>query len=99
MILYALYVDAIFSPCHPYIWSTTVLHEIDLLNNMTIIYNKISSQGLLTWYSVVVPGIYELGQPNQAMLQAMNETQNFVKGSVISISCPSLIIMRTRFMG
>ena len=27
MILYALYVDAIFFPCHPYIWSTTVLHE------------------------------------------------------------------------
>ena len=30
MILYALYVDAIFFPCHPYIWSTTVLHN-DLL--------------------------------------------------------------------
>ena len=28
MILYALYVDAIFFPCHPYIWSTTVLHDI-----------------------------------------------------------------------
>ena len=27
MILYALYVDAIFFPCHPYIWSTTVLHD------------------------------------------------------------------------
>ena len=28
MILYALYVDAIFFPCHPYIWSTTVLHDM-----------------------------------------------------------------------
>ena len=27
MILYALYVAAIFFPCHPYIWSTTVLHD------------------------------------------------------------------------
>ena len=30
MILYALYVDAIFFPCHPYIWSTTVLHDIQV---------------------------------------------------------------------
>ena len=32
MILYALYVDAIFFPCHPYIWSTTVLHDSPLSN-------------------------------------------------------------------
>ena len=27
MILYRAYAAAIFSPCHPYIWSTTILHD------------------------------------------------------------------------
>ena len=27
MLLYRAYVAAIFFPCHPYIWSTTVLHD------------------------------------------------------------------------
>ena len=59
MILYALYVDAIFFPCHPYIWSTTVLHDSSLYTGIMRLevlsvyrhkklYKKISlGQGLL----------------------------------------------------
>ena len=31
MLLYRAYAAAILSPCHPYIWSTTVLHDIIIL--------------------------------------------------------------------
>ena len=44
MILYALYVDAIFFPCHPYIWSTTVLHDAvtpHIKFHKTLLENKI----------------------------------------------------------
>ena len=36
MILYALYVNAIFFPCHPYIWSTTVLHDMHVTFDLSI---------------------------------------------------------------
>ena len=32
MLLYRAYAAAIFSPCHPYIWSTTVLHDKENTN-------------------------------------------------------------------
>ena len=37
MILYALYGAAIFFPCHPYIWSTTVLHDSRILGIRVVI--------------------------------------------------------------
>ena len=39
MILYALDVAAIFFSCHPYIWSTTVLHDTEEMNT----FNKSGS--------------------------------------------------------
>ena len=36
MILYALYGAAIFFPCQPYIWSTTVLHDSGFLYFTTL---------------------------------------------------------------
>ena len=55
MILYALYVDAIFFPCHPYIWSTTVLHDIGLL----LIISESYLYRTPTYYIGVLPTILD----------------------------------------
>ena len=46
MILYALYVAAIFFPCHPYIWSTTVLHDNTHVHEQTVISMQCGIQNL-----------------------------------------------------
>ena len=43
MFLYRAYAAAIFFPCHPYIWSTTVLHNV-----YYSLFNFVAGRGVLT---------------------------------------------------
>ena len=45
MLLYGAYAAAIFFPCHPYIWSTTVLHDIHVIG-CPVAYNPVPDLGL-----------------------------------------------------
>ena len=46
MLLYRAYAAAIFFPCHPYIWSTTVLHDTCLLE---LEYQAVRAYSLNEW--------------------------------------------------
>ena len=45
MLLYRAYAAAIFSPCHPYIWSTTVLHDNLMFTEQT---SNLQTEEMLT---------------------------------------------------
>ena len=50
MLLYRAYAVAIFFPCHPYIWSTTVLH--DIIYDSTLLRWEIGGIELISNYKV-----------------------------------------------
>ena len=42
IILYMLHAAAIFSPCHPYIWSTILCWKISLPDSLPMVYLKVA---------------------------------------------------------